>query len=100
MIKNRENLYITLLVIFFVISTINLYFTYNVNSSYEKLNYLENKIDSLSIVIEIREKEILKLENTIENQKTEIREITITKYIRPPFNSSDSSYKYLKAFLK
>jgi hypothetical protein len=100
MINYKNNIYIGLFLFIFVISIINLYFTYSINSSYEQLRVIEKQIDSLSIIIDINRNNLKELEDKIDTQRVDIKETTITKYIRPPFNSSDSSYKYLKGFLR
>lgn len=77
-----------------------IYRDYQINRSYEKIQELTNKIDSLYNEIQVKEVQRLELEEEIKNKKIEIQEITVVRYKRPPINSPDSSFKYLQGFMK
>jgi hypothetical protein len=83
-----------------ILSVIYLYNNYVIDKSYEKIEILSKKIDSLNAQILVKENQRLELEIEVKNKKIEIQEIVVTKYIRPKINSPDSSFQYLKRILK
>lgn len=60
-----------------------------------EVNRYKHKYDSLSVVVNT-------LDSTIVNQEEKVRIIkdTFIVYRTPPFNNSDSAYKYLQQFIR
>ena len=77
-----------------------MYRDYRIDNSYEKIQEMRIIIDSLYSVIQVKDIQRLELEEQIKNKKIEIQEITVIRYKRPPINSPDSSFKYLKGLTK
>jgi len=77
-----------------------MYNDYKAINASKKIEQLNNKIDSIESEIKVKDLQRIELEQQVKNKKIEIQEITIIKYKRPPINSADSSFQYLKGLLK
>ena len=73
---------------------------YQISKSQPQLELLSKKLDSLTIEIQVKESQRIDLEKQIRDKKIEIQEVTVTKYLRPKINSPDSSFIFLKEFIK
>lgn len=77
-----------------------MYRDYKIKNAHAQIDLLSNKIDSIENEIRFKNLERAALEEQVKNKKIEIQEVTIIKYKRPPINSADSSFQYLKGLLK
>ena len=67
---------------------------------YKELGKLVYALAKADGEIQVKESQRIDLEKQIRDKKIEIQEVTVTKYLRPKINSPDSSFIFLKEFIK